>query len=168
MKVYLYKSSFFSYTNSMINKFKKYVYILFPVVLGGLVGLIINKYIDYSTLSKPPVSPPKILFPIVWTIIYLLMGISYYIYKREYNEKGDITTYIYYIQLIVNILWSFIFFVFKLRFLAVLWIILLLLFVILLMIKFYEKNKLSTYLNILYLLWVMFATYLTIGIYILN
>jgi tryptophan-rich sensory protein len=152
----------------MISKLNKYVYILFPVVLGGLVGILINNYDYYLTLTKPPLSPPKILFPIVWTIIYLLMGISYYIYKREYNEKGDITTYIYYIQLFVNILWTVIFFVFKLKFLSVLWIILLLILLVLLLMKYNEKNKLCTYLNILYLVWVIYATYLTTLIYILN
>lgn len=164
----MYKLSFFAYIKNMKNKFIKYVYILLPVVLGGLIGFITKDYIDYQSLNRPPLSPPKILFPIAWTIIYLLMGFAYYNYKKEYNINNDSTTKIYYIQLIVNLLWSVIFFVFKLRFIAVLWIITLLVLIILLYCKFFEKTRLSSYLLIPYIIWTTFATYLTIGIYILN
>ena len=92
------------------------------------------------------------------------MGISYYLYKKKPDEKNNL----YYIQLFVNLLWSIIFFVFKLRLLAVFWIILLDVLVYLLIQKFNKVNKISGYLNIPYLLWCLFATYLTIGIYILN
>ena len=61
-----------------MSKFKIYAKsILIPVVIGGIVGLIISKFIDYNTLEKPPLSPPSLTFPIVWTILYILMGISY-------------------------------------------------------------------------------------------
>ena len=148
----------------MEEKLKNIYYLLLPIILGGLVGFIINKYIDYPILNKPPLSPPKILFPIMWSIIYILMGISYYLYRKKTNEKNTL----YYVQLIVNLLWSIIFFVFKLRLLAIFWIILLDILVFLLIIKFKKVNKVSAYLNIPYLLWCLFATYLTIGIYILN
>ena len=51
--------------------------IIIPVIIGGIVGLIISKFIDYNLLQKPPLAPPAILFPIIWTILYILMGISY-------------------------------------------------------------------------------------------
>ena len=57
--------------------------ILIPVIIGSLVGLIISNSIDYNMLEKPPLSPPSILFPIVWTILYTLMGISYGILKQK-------------------------------------------------------------------------------------
>lgn len=139
-------------------------YIFLPITLGSLVGLLISNFMDYEILIKPPLAPPKIVFPIAWSIIYLLMGISYYFYKRRTNDKN----LIYYIQLIVNLLWSIIFFILKWRFISILWIILLDYLVILTMKKFKEYNKVSVYLFIPYLLWILFATYLTIGIFILN
>lgn len=142
---------------------KKLFYIFFPLVLGSIVGIFINNNIDYNSLSKPPLSPPGIIFPIMWTILYLLMGISYYIY-RKYNDNK----LIYYVQLFVNILWTIIFFNLKLRLLGVFWIILLLILIIILYKQFNKYNKLSSYLLIPYIIWVIFATYLTIGIYILN
>lgn len=147
-----------------MNKLKKYFYILLPIILGSIVGLITSKYIDYQYLNKPLLSPPKILFPIIWSIIYILLGISYYLYKKR-NIK---TSYIYYISLFVNLMWSIIFFIFKLKLISVLWIIILDILVYLMLKKFKKLNKISFYLNIPYFIWCLFATYLTIGIYILN
>ena len=144
---------------------KNTFYILLPIILGSLVGFLISDYMDYQNLIKPPFAPPKILFPIAWSIIYILMGIAYFLYRKKTDNKNIL----YYTQLIVNLLWSIIFFVFKLRLLAVLWIILLDILIILTM-KSFKKydSKISIYLFIPYLLWCLFATYLTIGIYILN
>ena len=147
-----------------MSKLKKYFYILLPIILGSIVGLITSKYIDYQYLNKPLLSPPKILFHIIWSIIYILLGISYYLYKKR-NIK---TSYIYYISLFVNLMWSIIFFIFKLKFISVLWIIILDILVYLMLKKFKKLNKISFYLNIPYFIWCLFATYLTIGIYILN
>lgn len=145
---------------------KNFFRIFLPIILGGVVGFIINGFIDYTELVKPPLAPPKIFFPIAWSVIYLLMGISYYLYRKEFSDKKTIQ--LYYAQLIVNLLWSIIFFVFKLRLLAIAWILVLDILVIILIKRFFETKKISTYLNIPYLLWILFATYLTIGIYILN
>lgn len=122
---------------------------------------------DYNDLIKPPLSPPGIVFPIVWTIIYLLIGISYTLLK----EKGEVPKEIqqlYYTQLILNYLWTFIFFVFRLRLLSVLWIIILDVLVVIMTYQFYKQNKLSGILLIPYVLWLLFATYLNISIYFLN
>ncbi len=148
----------------MKDKLIKLFYLFLPIILGSIVGFIISKYIDYSSLNKPPFCPNKIFFPIAWFIIYILMGISYYLFKKSNNK----TLYIYYIQLGFNLLWSIIFFVFKLRLIAVFWIIILDLLVYFMILKFYKFNKLSSILNIPYFIWCLFATYLTIGIYILN
>lgn len=146
---------------------KKLFYLFFPIIIGSIVGFITKDYIDYSSLIKPPLSPPKILFPIIWSIIYLLLGISYYLFKKNTGDYKSID-FIYYIQLIVNYLWSFIFFVWKLRFLATIWIIILLLLILVLYKAYYNKSRISSYLLIPYIIWTTFATYLTIGIYILN
>ena len=146
---------------------KKLFYLFFPLISGTIIGLIISSYMDYGNLYKPPLSPPGYIFPIVWSIIYILMGLSFLLLKNKCNntKKED---KIYYSQLIVNLLWSIVFFVLKLRLFTIFWTILLVVLVIIMIILFYRKNKLSAYLNIPYLIWVLFATYLTIGVYLLN
>ena len=146
---------------------KNLFYLFFPIVIGSLVGWFISGYIDYTTLVKPLLAPPKLLFPIAWTIIYLLLGISYFLLNKN-SDVEEREKRIYYLQLVVNYLWSFIFFVFKLRLLAFFWIILLDILVYYMVYLFYQKYKLSAYLNIIYLIWITFATYLTLGIYLLN
>ncbi len=143
-------------------------YLFFPLIIGSLVGLIISGSIGYTSLQKPPLAPPKILFPIMWSIIYLLMGISYFILKRNYKDILTKESFIYYLQLFVNVLWSIIFFIFKWRLFSIFWIILLDILVIYMIYLFLKKIKVSAYLNIIYLIWILFATYLTTMIYILN
>ncbi len=147
-----------------MKKLKNAFYILLPIILGSIIGLATSKYIDYQYLNKPLLSPPKILFPIMWSIIYILLGISYYLYKK----KTDKTSYVYYVGLFVNLMWTILFFVFKLRFVSIIWILLLDILVYLILKEFKKVNKISFYLNIPYFIWCLFATYLTIGIYILN
>ena len=145
---------------------KKLFYLFLPVVLGGLVGFIISGNIDYNELLKPPLSPPSWLFPVMWTIIYLLMGLSYYLFKQD--SDNDCLDKLYYLQLGVNLLWSIIFFVMKARFFACIWIIILDVLVGLMIYWFYSTKRISGILNILYMIWILFATYLTIGIFVLN
>lgn len=151
-----------------MKKIKSILKIFLPLILGSLVSIIIKNSIDYQDLIKPPFAPPKIVFPIAWTIIYLLMGISYYLFKKKFIFNTSLHSKIYYTQLFVNLLWSIIFFVFKWRFIAILWILLLDYLVIYMIKLFKDKLPLSAYLNYFYLLWIFFATYLTIGICILN
>lgn len=151
-----------------MSKFKIYAKsILIPVIVGGIVGLIISGSIDYNTLQKPFLSPPSILFPIVWTILYILMGISYGILQSNQLVDKKINT-IYYLQLAVNALWSIFFFTLKWRLFAFLWIILLDVLVIVMIKKFYDKNKTAGLLQIPYIIWTLFATYLNLGVYLLN
>lgn len=151
-----------------MEKFKIYLKsILIPITVGIVVGLITSSSIDYNTLQKPPFSPPGIAFPIVWTILYTFMGISYGILKSKklINKQIDL---VYYAQLTVNALWSIIFFSLKLRLFAFIWILILDLLVILMIIRFYKKDKLSGLLQIPYLLWALYASYLNLFTYILN
>ena len=147
-----------------MNKFKLFIDILIPVAIGGIVGFIINPYIDYNSLVQPPLSPPSIVFPIVWTILYVLMGISYYLLKNP-GKKEKI---FYFVQLGVNALWSLFFFIGKFYLFSFIWIVLLDVLVIFMIGIFYHNNKASAYLQIPYLIWILFATYLNLGIYILN
>ena len=141
--------------------------ILVPVIVGGIVGFIISKSIDYNNLQKPFLAPPSIAFPIVWTILYILMGISYGILKSKKLTSKEIDV-IYYLQLGFNAIWSIFFFSLKWRLFAFLWIIILAILIIIMIKKFYEKDKLSGLLQIPCLIWVLFASYLNISIYILN
>lgn len=151
-----------------MSKIKTYAKsILIPVIIGGIVGLIISGSIDYNSLQKPIFAPPSIVFPIAWTILYILMGISYGILKDK-SLTDTKTDTIYYLQLFVNALWSIIFFTLKMRLFAFIWIILLDILVIIMIINFYKKNKLAGLLQIPYLLWILFASYLNLSIYLLN
>ena len=151
-----------------MSKFKIYAKsILIPVIVGAIVGFIISGSIDYDTLQKPFLSPPSILFPIIWTILYILMGISYGILDSNSLVDSQINS-IYYLQLFVNALWPIFFFVLKWRLFAFLWILLLLALVVVMIIRFYSKNKLAGLLQLPYLLWTTFATYLNLGVYLLN
>ena len=152
----------------MSKKFKIYAKsILIPVILGGIVGIIISRFIDYNSLEKPFLAPPAILFPIIWSILYILMGVSYGILDSNSLIDSNIN-FIFYLQLIVNLLWPIAFFIFKLRLFAFSWILLLDILIIIMIIKFYKKNKLASILQIPYLLWSLFATYLNLFIFLLN
>ena len=128
------------------------LYIAIPLVLGVIVGLITMK----ASLSyNGPV--PRWIFPIAWSILYILMGISSYIISDNKNLLN-----IYKINLIVNLLWPIIFFLFKLKVLAFFWILILILIVGYMIYKFYQENKLSSYLLIPYILWLVFASVLNL------
>ena len=141
--------------------------ILITLIVGGIVGLIISRFIDYESLNRPPLSPPSILFPIVWTILYILMGISYAKLEIE-NNVNTSTMWLYYAQLFVNALWSIFFFVFKWRLFSFFWIILLIVLVIKMIIEFYKRDKTAGLLQIPYLIWICFAAYLNLWVYLLN
>ena len=146
---------------------KRIIYSLLPIIGGVLVGLIISGYMNYGDMVKPPLSPPSIIFPIVWTILYILMGISYFIATKDKENDKDLNQ-IYLLQLFVNLFWPIIFFVLKMYFTAFLWIILLIILVIVMIKELLKNNKISGCLQIPYLIWLLFATYLNIGIFFLN
>lgn len=141
--------------------------ILIPIIVGGIVGIIISGSIDYNVLQKPFLAPPSIVFPIVWTILYILMGVSYGMLLSKDLVDSKVN-FIYYLQLFVNAMWSIFFFTLKWRLFAFLWIILLAILVIIMIIEFYKKDKLAGLLQIPYLIWILFASYLNISIYLLN
>ena len=151
----------------MNNFFTYFKSILVPLILGGVIGFITSKYMNLDTLNKPFLTPPSIVFPIAWGILYVLMGISYGILKDKglTDKKIDI---VYYVQLVINALWSIFFFVLKWRLFAFIWILLLLASVITMTVEFYKKNKISGLLQIPYILWIVFASYLNLTLYLLN
>lgn len=151
-----------------MSKFKIYAKsILIPLIVGAIVGFLISGSIDYETLKQPFLSPPSIVFPIVWTILYTLMGVSYGILMSNSLVDARIN-FIYYLQLFFNALWPIAFFILKWRLFAFIWIIALAILVIIMIVKFYDRNKIAGLLQIPYLIWTLFATYLNLSIYLLN
>ena len=136
---------------------------------GILSALITRNSMDtYKNLNLPKLAPPSILFPIVWTILFILMGISaYIIYESNSDQKQSALT-IYGIQLLVNFIWPILFFNLELYLFSFIWIILLWLLIILMINSFKKISNVAAYLQIPYLLWVTFASYLNFMIYYSN
>ncbi len=140
-----------------------------PLILGLVSGLLsIWGIKDFDMLQKPFLTPPGFLFPIVWTILYALMGYGSYIMYESNDYHSDCCLKIYAVNLFVNFLWSPLFFGLGLRLFSFIWIILLDFVVFYMVICFYKVNKKAAYLQIPYLVWCLFATYLNFMLYILN
>ncbi len=157
----------------MQKKTKSYIIgILIPLAVGGLSAFFTRNSMDvYGTITRPPLSPPGFLFPIVWTVLYVLMGIGS---VMVYTSTGGGSTakeralLIYSVQLAVNFFWSIIFFNMQKYLLAFFVIILLWVLIMAMILSFVKTSKAAAYLQVPYLLWVTFAAYLNIAIYILN
>lgn len=143
-----------------------------PFIIGGITSLLIpNISSIYGDLVKPNFSPPSIVFPITWTILYVLMGVaSYKVYVLKYdNIDVSSALFVYAIQLLLNFLWTFIFFGFKLYGLAFLELVVLVLFVMLTIKRFYKKaGKKAAILLLPYLIWIIYAGVLNFFIWMLN
>ena len=122
---------------------------------------------EFGMLQKPPLAPPGILFPIVWTILYTLMGVSYGRLKTK-GLTDEKVNQVYYLQLVINALWSIFFFSLEWRLFSFFWIILLIVAVIAMIREFYARDKVAGLLQIPYLIWLLFAAYLNLAIYLLN
>lgn len=146
------------------------LFILFPLVAGGISALLGGNMSDFNTINKPSFAPPPILFPIAWTVLYTLMGISsYLIYSSSTNsEFKPQASVIYLVQLLVNVLWTLFFFRFKWYLFSFIWLVLLIVLVISMIIKFNKVRPVAGYLQIPYLLWICFAAILNFSIYTLN
>jgi benzodiazapine receptor len=140
--------------------------------LAGAVGSLVtisNISTWYAGLNKPTLNPPNFVFGPVWSLLYLMMGISLYLVWVGKNSKDKIFAYIIFaIQLVLNALWSVVFFGFHQFILSEIVIGLLVTFVIVNIISFYKFSKTAAYMLVPYLLWICFASYLTVGITILN
>lgn len=154
----------------MLKKWLPYIIsIAIALGVGGLGAVLTMNSMDiYSTLNQPALSPPGFLFPIVWTILYTLMGISAaIIYKTDDPDRTQALK-IYAFQLIVNFLWTIIFFNLRQFLFSFIWLVLLDVLVVIMISKFHKISPLAAWLQIPYLLWILFATYLNLGIYLLN
>lgn len=145
--------------------------IAIPLAVGAASAFLSSGGMrTFANLNKPPLSPPGWLFPVVWTILYVLMGIaSYLVYTSNAEEEQvakALTVYGY--QLVVNFLWSIFFFDFGWYLFSFFWLILLWILIFWTIRLFGSISKMAAYLLIPYLVWVTFAGYLNLGIWWLN
>ncbi len=156
----------------MQSKFKIFlICVAIPLLVGGLAGFLTKDSMEtFSMLNQPPLSPPGIVFPIVWTILYTLMGISSYLVVTSDASKDEKQNalFVYGIQLAINFFWSIFFFNLEWYLFSFFWLLLLWAFILNTIIQFYRISKPAAYLMIPYLIWVTFAGYLNFGIYLLN
>lgn len=145
-------------------------FIIGTLLLGFGSSFFVRLGIDnYRTLQKPPLSPPEILFPIAWTILYTLMAIgiaNVFLKADPISKKASLK--IYFFQLAVNLLWPLFFFTLGWYFFSFLWISLLIVLVIAMIIIFYGTSKSAAIIQLPYLAWLTFAAYLNLAVFALN
>lgn len=161
--------------NKKINLPQLIIFIGIPLLVGSLSSYISgNSMASYQQLNQPTLAPPGWIFPIVWIILFVLMGVaSYLVFSASTftsKDQNDVekALYMYGLQLTVNFFWSIIFFVGEWYLFAFLWLLLLWVLIVLTIKSFYQISPLAAWLIIPYLLWVTFAGYLNLSIYLLN
>ncbi len=157
----------------MWQKIKPYlISVAIALAVGGLSAFLTRNSMNiYEEVQTPPLSPPSILFPIVWTLLYILMGVgAALVYtKRELDpEAARSALTVYAINLAVNFFWSIIFFNMRAFLAAFVWLLLLFYIIIRMILDFHKISPLAAYLQIPYAVWVAFAGYLNFGIWYLN
>lgn len=142
-----------------------------PILVGGLSSLASGGAMaGFAMLNKPSFSPPAWLFPVAWTILYILMGVASYlvINSDASDEKIKKAITVYGIQLVFNFFWSIIFFNMEQYLFAFFWLLALLFLVVYTTVLFYDISKKAGYLMIPYIIWLVFAGILNFSIFILN
>lgn len=145
--------------------------ILFTEAVGALSGWLTKEgtKIYRSAIEQPPLSPPGIVFPIVWGILFALMGIgAARIYLAPSSGARSRSLLLFLIQLTFNFFWSIIFFNCQAFGFALIWLILLWILILLTILSFRKVDQLAAWIQIPYLLWVTFAAYLNLGVWLLN
>jgi tryptophan-rich sensory protein len=142
-----------------------------PLLVGAVAGLLTRNSMQvFEGLQQPPFAPPGVLFPIVWTILYALMGIASYLIYTSGKDPEEVSSAlaVYGVQLVVNFLWPIVFFRFGWYTFAFFWLILLWVLVIYTILLFYRISKPAAWLMVPYLVWLTYAAYLNLGIVLLN
>ncbi len=154
----------------MVLKWKSFLYSFLITFLFAALGGIVT-YIGiprFESAVQPPLSPPGYLFPIVWSVLFLLMSIGAAIIYDSDNADSPKALFIYTVQLTLNFWWCVLFFGFRLYFVSFIWLLILLLAVFIMTVLFYRVNKIAGLLQIFYIIWLMFAAYLNFGVWFLN
>ena len=142
--------------------------IAIPLAVGGASALITkNGMKAFETVNQPPLTPPMWLFPVVWTLLFILMGIASYLIVNTHAADTK-ALYYYGIQLVLNFFWSIWFFNLSWYLFSFFWLLVLWICILATIISFFPISKKAAYLMVPYLLWVAFAGYLNLGVYLLN
>lgn len=157
----------------MKKKLKSFIIsIVISLSTGIISALLTRKNMNiYEEVITPPLSPPSFLFPVVWTVLYILMGISAAMIHTDNiasKRQNDRALYIYAASLFVNFLWSILFFNMRAFLFSFLWLLLLLYLIVSTILQYRKINQTAAYLQIPYAVWVTFAGYLNFGIWFLN
>lgn len=147
------------------------VSLLIPLAVGGISAFLTRDGMkEFQNIEQPPLSPPAWLFPIVWTILYLMMGTASYLVEESGEDVEEVkrAQRAYSVQLVFNFFWSLIFFGTKKYLLAFVWLLALLALILLTQRRYSAIDKRAGNLLIPYALWVAFAGYLNLGVYLLN
>lgn len=157
----------------IMNNRKRKPYLFFIALsesIGLLSGLLSKNGMElYGQLEQPALSPPSILFPIVWTILYALMGFSAaQIWLSNDSTERSLGLRFFFLQLAVNFFWSLIFFNLQAFGFSLIWLIFLWILVLFMILTFFETNRLAALLQIPYLIWLTFAAYLNYMVWVLN
>jgi translocator protein len=153
------------------NVIKLVISLLLPLSVGAIAGMFTSQAVPiwYASLNRPSFNPPNWVFGPVWTTLYILLGISFFlIWKENPTKERNLAIKVFSIQMLLNFAWSFLFFYFNLIGVALIEIILLWISIAAMIYLFYKIKPFTAYLNIPYLLWVSFATILNAGYYFLN
>ena len=145
--------------------------ILIPLAVGALASLLTrDSMAEFELLNKPPLSPPGWLFPVVWTILFVLMGIASYLIYQQGTEKDKVrqALVIYGVQLLFNFFWPIFFFRFGWYLFSFLWLMILWVLILVMISKFRKIDETAAKLLVPYLLWVTFAAYLNFGVFLMN
>lgn len=142
--------------------------VVFSAAVIGNAASVQNIPTWYAALEKPVLNPPNFIFGPVWTVLYVLIGLSLYLFWTSAGS-GKWSGYVAFgVQMVLNALWSVVFFGLQLPLFGVFVIVLLDIMVVVTIVLFYEKSQKAAYLLVPYLLWILFATYLSVSIWLLN
>lgn len=155
----------------MLSFWKKYksliLNIAVPLAVGLVSGLLtMGAMEDFSALNQPPLSPPGWLFPVVWTILYVLMGVSSWRIANRDRQATALT--VYYVSLVFNFFWSIFFFVCQMWLFALIWLLILWILILIYTVGYFRIDRLAGWLQVPYAVWCAFAIYLNLGVVILN
>lgn len=157
-------------TMKINKKFASVILIALPIILGFIVYLLTSSQMkDFSLINKPSLTPPPIVFIIAWNVLYVLLGVSSaIIYNAENSINRKVSLGLYLANLFFNMSWPIIFFGYGNYFYSIIWLVMLIGITVLMLIYYYKVSKVAFYLNIPYMIWLPFALYLNIGVFLLN
>lgn len=147
------------------------VAVVIPLCIGGLAAMLTGDMMkEYFFLNKPPLSPPGWVFPLVWTLLYVMMGIASYLVMDSGADRNLIVkAFIFYgIQLLLNFFWSILFFNFSLYLVAFVELIAMWVTVMITAVLFFRVSTSASVLMVPYILWLSFAAYLNFAVYKLS